>query len=138
MECKDHTLVSQVVVLHDGKVLLVKYSYWHDGQEGWFNPNDGLQHVEHPEVGAQRILQEHIGIEKVALKPVEIESFIGMNGSWHLVFDYLAVPATSSIVKGRGVTEARWFDVDKIPSVKDFAHDGWGRGLVLKLAKTLV
>ncbi len=137
LDCKTHTIVSHVAVLHHTSALLVKYrdSEAVDGQTGWFLPNDGLRHVEHPEIGAKRILKEQLGIENASLKLVDIESFIGDNKSWHLIFDFLAFPTSKDVSKGNGIAEAQWFEIEKLPPTQEFAHHGWGRGLLLKHAK---
>ncbi len=136
-ECRTHTLVSHVAVLHHTSALLVKYRDAEsvDGQTGWFLPNDGLRHVEHPENGAKRILKEQVGIVNPNLKLVEIESFIGDNKTWHLIFDYLAFPTSKDIRKSELIMDAQWFEMEKLPSPQEFAHHGWGRGLLLKHAR---
>jgi len=136
IECRAHTLVSHVAVLHHTSALLVKYRDTEsvDGQTGWFLPNDGLRHLEHPENGAKRILKEQLGIENPTLKLVEIESFVGDNKSWHLIFDYLAFPTSKDITKSEAIADDQWFEIEKLPSPEEFAHHGWGRGLLLKQA----
>ena len=108
-----------------------------DGQKGWFLPNDDLRHVEHPETAAKRILRDQVGIDGATLKLVDVESFIGNNKSWHIIFDYLAFPLTMKIAKGEGIAEARWFEIDTLPLPDEFAHNGWGRAVLLKHAKVL-
>ncbi len=134
MERDKHTLVAHIAVLHHTSALLVKYGLGHDGQQGWFLPNDELRHLEHPEQAARRILREHVGIDEATLKTVEIESFVGNNETWHLIFDYLAFPPTMNISKGPIISEAKWFEIEKLPSTEDFAHHGWGKTLLLKHA----
>lgn len=134
MECDQHTLVSHIAVLHHNSVLLLKYDSGHDDQKGWFLPNDGLKHLEHPEQGARRVLKEHLGISDATLKLVEIESFQGNTDTWHLIFDYLAFPRTMNVAKGPRISEARWFEIDKLPPAAEFAHHGWGRSVLQKHA----
>ena len=133
--CPRHTLVSHVAVLHHNSALLVKYREMPDGQKGWFLPNDGLKHVEHPEEGAKRILREQVGIEPSTLKLAQIESFVGNNKSWHLIFDFLAFPLSMKIIKAPSLLEAQWFEMDKLPPATEFAHQGWGHSALLKLVK---
>ena len=116
----------------------MKYSPAPDGQQGWFLPNDGLHHLEHPDAAAKRILKEQVGIEDSTLKLAEIESFSGNNGTWHLIFDYLAFPRMMKISTGPTVSEAKWFEVDKLPSLQEFAHHGWGRSVLVKHAVTKI
>jgi len=113
----------------------VKYREMPDGQKGWFLPNDDLKHVEHPEEGAKRILREQVGIEPSTLKLAQIESFVGNSKTWHLVFDFLAFPLSMNMKKSTRVLDAQWFEIDKLPPVSEFAHNGWGHSTLLKLAK---
>jgi ADP-ribose pyrophosphatase YjhB (NUDIX family) len=106
-----------------------------DGQSGWFLPNDDLKHVEHPEEGAKRILREQVGIEPSTLKLAQIESFVGNNKSWHLVFDFLAFPLSMKVTKAPSLLDAQWFEIDKLPPASEFAHHGWGHSALLKLTK---
>ncbi len=139
MSCREHTIVAHVAVLHHNSALLVKYSdtSQYDNQPGWFLPNDELRHVEHPEAGSKRILKEQVGVENATFKLVDVESFIGDNKTWHLSFDYLAFPASMKVSRGPGVAEAKWFEMDKLPGLEEFAHRGWGRAVLLKHAKVL-
>jgi ADP-ribose pyrophosphatase YjhB (NUDIX family) len=138
LDCNQHTLVSHIAVLHHSSALLVKYRPAPDGQQGWFLPNDGLNRLEHPETAAKRILREQVGIEDSTLKLVEVESFSGDNGTWHLIFDYLSFPRTMKIVTGPVVSEAKWFEIDKLPPSQEFAHQGWGRTVLVKHALTKI
>jgi len=135
--CKDHTLVSHVAVLHGNSALLVKYRdpEQYDGQTGWFLPNDSLRHVEHPEEGAKRVLKEQLGLQKVSLELVQIESFVGDNKSWHLIFDFKTRQLDTAISLGKDLAQAKWVEIDKLPPNEEFAHGGWGRRVLLRVAK---
>src|SRR5438034_7871255 len=87
---------------------------------------------EHPDQAAKRILKEHVGIEDATLKLVEIESFVGNNETWHLIFDYLAFPRTMKVSTGPTILEAKWFKIKNLRSAKEFAHHGWGKSVLLK------
>src|SRR2546427_1043513 len=132
-----HISISQYIICHDNTSITtpVKYRETPDGQKGWFLPNDDLKHVEHPEEGAKRILREQVGIEPSTLKLAQIESFVGNNKTWHLVFDFLAFPLSMKITKAPSLLDAQWFEIDKLPPASEFAHNGWGRSTLLKLAK---
>src|SRR6059036_722498 len=124
MGCNTHTLVAHVAALHHSSALLLKYRV---------GP-DNLHHLEHPEQAARRILKEQAGIDDATLKLAEIESFVGNNQTWHLIFDYLAFTRTMSTSPGKAVAELRWFEIDKLPPAEDFAHHGWGRAVLVKHA----
>jgi ADP-ribose pyrophosphatase YjhB (NUDIX family) len=139
MDCKDHSLIVHVAVLHHSSALLLKYRdpSLYDNQSGWFLPNDSLKHMEHPEVGARRVLKEQAGIDKASLKLSQIESFVGDNGSWHIIFDYMAIPSSTHILKGKEISAAKWVRLDELPESKEFAHNGWGRSILVKLTSDI-
>src|SRR6266516_2554341 len=99
-----------------------------------FTGHQSFNHLEHPDQAAERILKEHVGIEDATLKLVEVESFVGNNETWHLIFDYLAFPRTMKVSTGPTVSDAKWFEIDKLPSAEEFAHHGWGKSVLLKHA----
>jgi hypothetical protein len=68
------------------------------------------------------------------LKFAEIESFVGEDQTWHLIFDYLAFTRTMNTSPGNAVAELRWFEIDKLPLAEEFAHHGWGRTVLVKHA----
>lgn len=125
-DCRVHKLIADVTVRSGERILLVRYRdvSRYDGQRGWFLPDDALDRLEHPDDGARRILREQVGLEvPVALD--HIESF--GNGAWHLVFHYRADAAPTAAVRaGVNVRDARWFDLEDLPSPNEMAHDGWG------------
>src|SRR2546426_7666325 len=134
MECNAHTLVAHVADLHLTYALLFKYRVGPDSQQGWFLLNDDLHNLEHPEQPAKRILKEQTGIDDATVKLAEIESFMGNNQTWHLIFDYLAFTRTMNVSPGKAVAEVKWFEIDKLPPAEDFAHHGWGRAVLVKHA----
>ena len=79
-------------------------------------------------------MKEQAGIDGATLKLAEIESFMGNNQTWHLIFDYLAFARTMNTKPGSTVAELRWFEIDKLPPAEDFAHHGWGRTVLVKHA----
>ena len=86
------TLVADVALLNGGKVLLTRYKdvNKYDHQQGWFLPDDALNHFEHPETAAKRILKEQLNVSVAELSLGFIESFKGDRGTWHLAFHYKA------------------------------------------------
>ena len=138
MDCTEHTLVVHVAPLHHSSALLVKYKVSPDSQHGWFLPNDDLHRLEHPDQAAKRVLREQVGIEEATLKLAEIESFVGDNQTWHLIFDYLAFSRTMKVSKGPAISEAKWFEIEQLPPVDEFAHHGWGRTVLVKHALSQV
>ncbi len=123
-----HTLVTNVALFVEGKVLMVKYKDMeaYDGEAGWFLPNDGLAHFEHPETGAKRVLKEQLNMEAPKLALSFIESFKGMRGTWHLSFHYRAdLDKMPALRRSDAVRSAEWFATNQLPDRKDVAHHGW-------------
>lgn len=126
MECKVHKLVADVAAVSGGRVLLVKYrdTRKYDGQEGWFLPDDYLEHLEHPDDAAKRIAREQTGLSIEAPRLAHIESF--GNGAWHLVFHYtVELDAALSPSPAENVVAAEWFQLEALPPRSEVAHDGW-------------
>lgn len=137
------------------KTLLVRYTDTnkYDLQKGWFIPDDGVNHGEHPDDAALRILKQQLGVEGVTPELAFIESFTGNDKSWHLVFHYyIRIDQIGGIsfaklseMKGKtidmpkndkeeiilnpveDIAEMKWFDVNALPDKKDIAHGGWAK-----------
>jgi uncharacterized protein YndB with AHSA1/START domain/ADP-ribose pyrophosphatase YjhB (NUDIX family) len=130
------------------KTLLVKYTDTnkYDLQKGWFIPDDGIIHGEHPDDASLRILKEQLGVEGFEPALGFIESFTGGDKSWHLVFHYYIVinehvKLTNEKLKGvsdhvikmkkvilnpvEDIAEMKWFPVNSLPDRKEIAHGGW-------------
>lgn len=126
--CGLHTLVADVALLADAKVLLVRYKDMekYDDEPGWFLPDDALEHFEHPETAAKRILKEQLNITVPKLSLGFIESFKGQKGTWHMSFHYKAeLEKTPTIRASEDIKSSEWFPVQKLPDQKEVAHHGW-------------
>ncbi len=140
MKCTVHTLISDVCLIHDGKVLLVKYADTnkYDHQSGWFLPDDALHHLEHPQDAARRILKEQLGLSVHDLKLNHIESFKGNDGSWHLAFHYRTVlTAKPELEPSSDISRTEWFPLDALPPKNEFAHHGWGHTVIKAVLKEI-
>ena len=121
-------LIADVCLVAGDKVLLVKYGEGsgHDGQNGWFLPDDLLADFEPPEDAAVRCLLKQTGVETSAPFLSHVESFRGRDKTWHLAFHYVVqLPKAPAIKAGPGVVETGWFDLTKLPPKGDVAHGGW-------------
>jgi ADP-ribose pyrophosphatase YjhB (NUDIX family) len=126
MECAVHRLVADVAVLHEDRVLMVRYrdTARYDGQKGWFLPDDFLLHLEHPGEAAGRILREQAGLGGEP-RLDHIESF--GNGWWHLAFHHVhRLEGSADLTAGANVAEAAWFALGALPEPSEVAHHGWG------------
>ena len=123
-------LICDICVLAEMKVLLVKYkdSNKYDHQKGWFLADDVINFNEHPDDAAARILKEQLDCESSELKLHHMESFIGNDKSWHLIFHYEVYLENMHLVKCCDEIESyEWFDYDELPDEKDVAHHGWAK-----------
>lgn len=135
-DCHVHSLIADVAVFTNDRVLLVKYTdvNTYDHQAGWFLPDDGLRHLEHPEAGARRIMREQLGL--TVPRPVlgTIESFRGNDGSWHLAFHHkMTFDASPPIRPSKDLLAAEWFALSKLPPKSEVAHRGWALSTIRKL-----
>lgn len=122
-------LVADVTILSGEKTVLVKYKNCdnYNGQQGWFIPDGLIQDGEHPDDAAIRILKEQLGIETEAVKIDHIESFTGMDKSWHVIFHYLYTWDSADEKAGDNVSELKWFDINNLPDDKEISHHGWAK-----------
>ncbi len=133
MDCKLHKLVVDVALLAEEKILLVKYreTNKYDHQAGWFLPDDAMAHLEHPDQAAKRILKEQLNLSVSNLSLNHIESFKGNDGSWHLVFHYMAkLDKIPMLTPSNDLEAAEWFALDKLPPRNEVAHHGWALGII--------
>ena len=138
-ECKVHKLVADVLVLAEGRVLLVRYNdvRKYDGQQGWFLPDDYLAYAEHPLTAAKRILQEQVSLNMSDITLSYIESFGGEEGCpWHLVFHHKTeldrIPSVTPLTNVRAI---EWFPLDNFPDRPSVAHEGWAIDVIEEILK---
>jgi uncharacterized protein YndB with AHSA1/START domain/ADP-ribose pyrophosphatase YjhB (NUDIX family) len=122
--------VADVALFSGNKTLLVKYKEVnkYDHQRGWFIPDDLMIHAEHPDDASVRILKEQLGAENLSPVLAFIESFIGGDKSWHLIFHYhVSVDGGIELKPSKEIAEMRWFDINSLPDKKEIAHHGWAK-----------
>lgn len=122
-------LVADVTIISNDKTVLVKYKNCdnYNGQQGWFIPDDLIKTGEHPDDAAIRILKEQLGIVTESIKIDHIESFTGMDKSWHVIFHYVYTGEIADVKAGENVTELNRFDVNNLPDEKEISHHGWAK-----------
>ena len=133
-----HTLVADVTLMTGGKVLLTRYKdvNKYDHQQGWFLPDDALNHFEHPESAAKRILKEQLNITVPKLVLGFIESFKGDSGTWHMSFHYkVELEETPAIRPSEDVKSAEWFSVNQLPDRNEVAHHGWAISVLREMMR---
>lgn len=129
-------IVADILLIHNNRVLLCKYKdkNKYDHQQGWFIPDDLVKYGEHPGDAARRILNEQMSYITANLSPGFVESFIGNDGSWHLIFHYWQkVDALPEIMPTGEISEYNWFDRFGLPADSDIAHRGWARYTIEKI-----
>ena len=138
-EAKTPKLVTDVLVLAEGQVLLIRYQDLrrYDGQQGWFLPNDYVAYGEHPSDAAKRILLEQVGLKLTDVPLSYIASFGTENeGRWHLVFHHkVALDKIPSITALFNVRAAQWFPLNALPEANTVAHEGWALDVIQEMTK---
>ncbi len=124
VRCDIHTLVSDIVVLADSAVLLVKDA---DPDRGWRLPGGPLRHGEQPEAAARRLLQEQIGMTPEAVDLVDVESVAGSN--WHLYFHF-RTDLDRHPAPGPAIGELRLFQLEHLPATQ---HGTWERDVIYRV-----
>ena len=137
-EQQGFTLIADVALIHDQKVLLVKYKdpEAYDGQSDWFLPDASIRYLEHPEKAAVRLLKEQLGLQPLPIGLDHMESFRGNDGSWHLAFHYKATLAQDPLLKTSEVIAAKqWFGLGQLPPKDEVAHHGWANTILKKMTR---
>ena len=129
-------LIVDVVLVAAGRVLMVEPAGGQDGETGWFLPDDLMQELEHPEHAAHRVLAEGLGLEGVAIELSYMESFTGGDGTWHLIFHYVArFDDEPALTLADRLAAAEWFAADSLPGRDEVAHGGWPLGVIRKVLR---
>jgi len=125
-------LIANVAILTPDRALLVKYDNGHDGDPGWMLADDLLHEREHPEAAAARVLLQHLGI-KASPRLAFVESFTGGDGTWHIVFNFVAEFTHAPPIKpAENVTGTGWFMLNNLPGTADLAHHGWAADVLAR------
>lgn len=133
-------LVADTALLFQNKVLLVRYidTNKYDHQKGWFIPDDLVQFDEHPEDAVKRIAKDQVGVDLRDPKLSFMESFIGGDKSWHLIFHYVSVlDKIPDVSPNDNIAKVEWFDVKSLPDDKEIAHHGWARYVLEQILSKL-
>jgi ADP-ribose pyrophosphatase YjhB (NUDIX family) len=129
-------LIADVCLVAQDQVLFIRYKpgAGHDGQEGWFLPDDLLVDFEPPAEAAIRALLEQTGVTAEDPFLSHVESFAGKDESWHLAFHFvLQLPKRPSLTPGEGVAETRWDDLAALPPRGEVAHEGWALNTIREI-----
>jgi 8-oxo-dGTP diphosphatase len=104
----------KAIVVHDGRVLLVRHSY---GSPAWSLPGGGYNPKrEMPEAAAAREVREELGLEILAPKAIgQYES--SAEYKCDRVVTVLATVTSVNVTLSAELTEAKWFMLDALPEM---------------------
>jgi ADP-ribose pyrophosphatase YjhB (NUDIX family) len=126
-------LIANVAILTPDRALLVKYHQGDDGDPRWMLPDDLLQDGEHPDAAAARVLADHLGMTAKP-KLAFVDSFTGGDGTWHIVFNYVAdITHAPPIKPGDNLAGSGWFMLSSVPGAGDMAHHGWAADVLARI-----
>ena len=115
-----------VSLVENGHVLYVHMKEGPDAQTGLFLPNDILHHGEDPYDGARRVAKEQAGVDIKKPTLLDVESFGGHDGSWHLAFHFRAdIADRKSLVTAASIGKTQWSAAAQLPTDAEVAHGGW-------------
>jgi len=128
MENKEYKLIADVTVCKGKQVLLVRYAdSTNQGDTiGWSLPDELITYGEHPTDEVNKILKDQLGLEYASPSLDHIESFIGQDASWHLVFHFnVELDYETKITASNEIANCEWFAIDDLPHKDEVTHDGW-------------
>jgi len=115
-----------ISLIENGQVLYVNLKDGPDSESGLFLPNDILKQGEDPYEGARRVAKEQAGADVKNPILLDVDSFEGNDGTWHLALHFRAdVPNRRALAAGEPVNEMRWSGAGALPPDSQVAHRGW-------------
>ena len=124
-------LIATAALMSGDGVAYVHFDKSPDSEAGWFLPNDLLKNLEGPYAAARRIAKEQAGVDVKDLHLVDVDSFVGNDGTWHIAFHFRGDIANRALAKaGQGIPRMQWFSVNALPPESQVAHKGWYNGIV--------
>jgi ADP-ribose pyrophosphatase YjhB (NUDIX family) len=125
MTCQVKPIIT-ISLIENGNVLYVNMKDGPDAQSGLFLPNDMLKQGEDPYEGAKRVAKEQAGVDVKDLVLLDVDSFEGNDGTWHLALHFRAdVASRAAALAGAGVGGMRWSGAKDLPHDTEVAHRGW-------------
>ncbi|CCE05795.1 hypothetical protein BRAS3843_1480026 [Bradyrhizobium sp. STM 3843] len=115
-----------VSLIEGGHVLYVHMKDGPDAQTGLFLPNDVLNFGEDPYAGAKRVAKEQAGVDINKPDLVDVESFEGHDGTWHVCFHFRAdIADRNALTMASFIGQTRWSSAGQLPLDSEVAHRGW-------------
>lgn len=126
-----------ISLIENGQVLYVNLKNGPDSESGLFLPNDILKQGEDPYEGARRVAKGQAGVDIKNPALVDVDSFEGNDGSWHLCFHFRAdVPNRRALAAGKSVGAMRWSGAGELPPDSQVAHRGWYNSIAKRALQT--
>ncbi|HVM80435.1 MAG TPA: NUDIX hydrolase [Stellaceae bacterium] len=126
-------LIATLSLLSPDKVAYVTFLTAPDAQAGWFLPNDLLRNGENPYAAAKRIAHAQLGVEPKEVQLVDVDSFTGNDGTWHIAFHFRAEAKDPKAVKGGAeIARLEWMPLGALPEKLKVAHGGWFNGIATR------
>jgi len=126
-------LIATLSLLTPEEVAYVAYLTAPDTEAGWFLPNDLLRSRENPYAAAKRIAHTQLGVEPREVQLVDVDSFTGNDGTWHIAFHFRAEAGDPKAVKGGAeIARLEWMPLGALPEKLKVAHGGWFNGIATR------
>jgi ADP-ribose pyrophosphatase YjhB (NUDIX family) len=110
---------ADVVVIQDGKVLLIKRK---NPPPGWALPGGFIDYGESAERAAARELAEETGLTATRLQLLGVYSEPHRDPRFHTLTVVYIGKVTGTVKAGDDAAEAQWFAVDSLPREIAFDH----------------
>jgi ADP-ribose pyrophosphatase YjhB (NUDIX family) len=125
-------VVVNVVLTHQGRLLLVRYQNMPDQQMGLMLPSaivsEGGQVQETP----NEIIHGQLGMGPMLTRIRDADSFIGRDDTWHVSLTFLGEVAAEEAKPAAFVAETHWVAPSDLGGLQ-LAHSGWTRSIISRV-----
>ena len=118
-------LLVTVTILKGSQVTYVHLDKGPDNESGLFLPNDVLNKGEDPYAAAKRVAKEQANIDVADLKLVDVDSFEGRDGSWHVALHFKGAAPAEATLKAAAGLSLMMVNGTALPADNQVAYGGW-------------
>ena len=106
------TVGARILLINDGKILLVKHTY----QPDWYTIGGGVESGETPRQALERELKEEVGVT-LNTPPELFSVYYSQNEKRddYVIF-YIGHACTQEIVTSPEIAEQKWFPINQLPT----------------------